>query len=231
MNIQFDNMSKYTLLLVEDDSALSLILKEFFETSGLKVVQAMDGEEAMRLYAKVFPDIILMDIEMPKKNGFEVIEEIRSSDYTTPIILMTGARLDDASIIRGYELGAINYQKKPVYPPILLSIILSKLHPTIVIKHLKIGDKSFILENQCITMGELTINLREREALVLRTLIDNVNVPVPRKKLIYIIWGNDLPANNNMLDGIISSLRKALSLIPELEIRSIYGKSLVLKKS
>lgn len=231
MNCQFDNMSKYTLLLVEDDSALSLILKEFFETSGLKVVQAMDGEEAMCLYAKSFPDIILIDIEMPKKNGFEVIEEIRSSDYTTPIILMTGSRMDDASIIRGYELGAVNYQKKPVSPPILLSIILSKLHPTIVIKHLKIGHKSFILENQCITMGELTINLREREALVLRTLIDNVNVPVPRKKLIYIIWGNDLPANNNMLDGIISSLRKALSLIPELEIRSIYGKSLVLKKS
>jgi len=223
-------MSKYTLLLVEDDSVLSSVLKDFFEINGLKVVQAMDGEEAMRLYAKVYPDIVLMDIEMPEKNGFEVIEEIRSSDYTTPIILMTGSRMDDASMIRGYELGAINYQKKPVSPPVILSIILSKLHPTIVVKQLKIGEKLLILQNQSVTMDDFTINLREREALVLQTLLDNVNVPVSRKKLVDIIWRNDLPANYNMLDGIMYSLRKALHIIPELEIQTIYGRGIALKK-
>jgi len=223
-------MSKYTLLLAEDDSVLSSVLRDFFEINGLKVVQAMDGEEALRLYAKVYPDIVLMDIDMPKKNGFEVIEEIRSSDYTTPIILMTGSNMDDGSMIRGYELGAINFQKKPVSPPVILSIILSKLHPNIVVKNLKLGKKLFVLKNQCISMDELTVNLREREALVLQTLMDNVNVSVSRKKLLEIIWGNDIPANNNMLDGIISSLRKALQPIPDLEIHTIYGKGIVLKK-
>jgi len=224
-------MSKYTLLLAEDESVLSSVLSDFFVINGLNVVQAMDGEEALQLYAKVFPDIVLMDIDMPKKNGFEVIEEIRSSDYTTPIILMTGSRMDDTSIIRGYELGAINFQKKPVSPPVILSIILSKLHSNIIVKNLKIGDNLFVLKNQCITLDGLTINLREREALVLQTLMDNVNVSVPRKKLLEIIWGNDLLSNNNMLDGITHSLRKALHIIPELEIHTIYGRGLMLKKT
>lgn len=119
----------YKILLVEDDVVLATVLKEFFMTDELFAVShAADGEEAISLYNEEHPHLIVLDVVLPKKSGFEVIAEIRAKDYLIPILMMTGTELEPKSIIKGYELGAFNYIMKPVLPQALLAQIKTLLH-------------------------------------------------------------------------------------------------------
>lgn len=220
---------KRKLLLVDDDRVLIRTLGDFFEENGLKVIYAEDGKSAIKTFFREVPDMVILDIDLPIKNGFEVIEEIRLEDFITPIILMTGSVLSDEGKIRGYELGAIQYLEKPVSPWVLLAQIKAKLNPPVKMKVLQIGQKKFVLQNQILSESEVSITLREREALILSALFEVPNQLVNRSKISTLIWGYENSKNNKVIDNLVYNLKHSLADFPELTIRSTYSKGYTLR--
>lgn len=226
-------MIRSKILLIEDDLGLASTLKDFFEDNGLTVLHAPSGEIGLEVYTNESPDLIILDIILPEKNGFEVIDEIRKNDMTTPIIMITGSELDDASHIRGYDSGATNYVLKPVSPSVLLAQIRAKLIPktphTQSKKIYRLGNLIAELDKQSLITKDCTVKLRERDATVLEMLLDNKNNVVLRSSLLQLIWNTDSPTNNNMLDGIITRLRKALVPFDNIQIINQYGSGFILQ--
>jgi DNA-binding response OmpR family regulator len=220
---------KKKLLLVDDDCVLSKVLGDFFKEQGFIVLFAEDGGMALKIFSREMPDLVLLDIDLPVKNGFEVIEDIRKEDVLTPIILMTGSLVDEQSKIRGYELGAIQYLEKPVSPAVLLAQIRFRFNPPVKEAMLRVGSKVFLLRNQTLCVEGTELHLREREALILEALFETPNQLVLRKKLQTLIWGNNSVKNNKMIDNLVHHLKKMLEGFPELEIRNLYSRGYTLR--
>lgn len=220
---------KKKILLVDDDKILRTILEAFFREKGFAVSSASDGADALIHYNKEIPDMVLLDLDMPNMNGFQVVEAIRQEDCITPIILMTGSWIDETHKIRGYELGAIQFLEKPVTPMVLLAQINSLLNPPL--KECKVCSyqHNFKLSNQTLVVDDKKIILREREAQILATLFEHPNYMVSRQKIQTLIWGNDDVRNNKTLDNLIYQVKRKLEDYPELVIRSCYSKGYVLE--
>lgn len=219
---------KKKLLLVDDDMYFAKITGDFFEDNDFCVSYAGDGEEALKVFAKETPDLVLLDVDLPVKSGFEVMESIRSEDFITPIIFISGSKLDEKSKIRGYELGAIQYLEKPIPLKVLLAQIQSWLNPPVKKYDLCAGKRVFKLRNQILTVEDMEIRLREREALILAFFFVQPNFIVTRKKLMQLIWGDDSLRNSKTLDNLIHVLKKKIEVIPELKIKSYYSKGYML---
>lgn len=220
---------KKKILLVDDDKTLRTILEDFFKKNGFSVTPASDGALAVSLYNKEMPDLVLLDLDLPIMNGFQVVEAIRQEDCITPIILMTGSWFDEAFKIRGYELGAIQFLEKPVSPTVLLAQIRSLLNPPQKENIIYCEKHKFKLCNQTLMVNDQKILFREREALILSTLFEHPSIMVGRKKLQTLIWGNDDARNNKTLDNLIYQVKKKLEIFPELVIKSCYSKGYVLE--
>ena len=210
------------ILLIEDDIQLGGTLKDFFECNGLTVLWATDGETGLKLYHQHPPKLILLDIVLPGMDGFEVIEEIHKTDTHTPVILMTGSELEIKHQIRGYQLGAVNYLKKPVIPQVVLAQINNLITPT-SIKRYKISEINIFIDNQSLSINNRELLLRDKEIRLLTLLLDRQNTVVPREEILMSIWGDDAHFLNNALDSSVSHLRKALAPFAEINIESIYG--------
>ena len=141
---------KNRILLVEDDRALGETLKDFFEANGLSVAWAQDGNAALKLFNSFNPKLILLDVILPGKDGFDVITEIHKTNTTVPIIFMTGTQFDASDQIKGYKLGAVNYLRKPVLPQVVLAQINNLLS--------NVSTRRFKLENWEILKLLLMIN-------------------------------------------------------------------------
>jgi len=223
-------MSK-NILIVDDDQTLLNVLNDFFTSNNFGVTLAQDGVSALSCYNKSIPDLLLMDLDMPQMNGFEVVEKIREEDYITPIILMTGSWLEERFKIKGYELGAVQFLEKPVELSVLLAQINSLLNPPVVERKVCGCGREFSLRGQTLTVGDFKIRFREREAQILGALFDLPGDVVSRKKILMLIWGDDDYRNNKSLDNLIYQLKKKLEALPELSIRSNYSRGYVLELS
>lgn len=210
------------ILLIEDDIQLGSTLKDFFECNGLTVWWAIDGETGLKLYNQHHPKLILLDVVLPGMDGFEFIEEIHKTDTQTPVILMTGSELETKHQIKGYQLGAVNYLKKPVIPQVVLAQINNLIAPA-SIKRYKVADIHIIIDNQSLTIDNVALQLREKEAQLLILLLDRQNTVVSRDEVLLSVWGDNSHYLNNALDSSVSHLRKALAAFPEINIESIYG--------
>lgn len=221
---------KRRILLVDDDKTLSGILGAFFEENDFNVFYANNGADAIGIYKKEMPELILLDLELPNISGFEVIEIIRNQDYITPIILMSGTYNNEESKIRGYELGAIQFLEKPVSPKVILAQILNKLNPPVFEKIIVIGENTYKLKNQILFTPNERIHLREREALILSLLFDNPGDLILREKIYYKIWGYVDYRNKKTLDTLMHSLKKRLEPCLDFKISNKYSKGFVLEK-
>jgi len=210
------------ILLIEDDIQLGRTLKDFFECNGLSVFWAKDGETGLKLYNQHHPKLILLDVALPMMDGFEVIEEIHKTDTHTPVILMTGSEFQTKHQIKGYQLGAVNYLKKPVIPQVVLAQINNLITPA-SIKRYKVADTHIIIDNQSLTINNVELQLREKEAQLLTLLLDRQNTVVSREEVLLSVWGDNSHYLNNALDSYVSHLRKTLAAFPEINIESIYG--------
>lgn len=219
---------KSTILLVDDDLTLAGILRDFFEENGFYVLTADNGASGIKTYKCEKTDIVLLDLDMPVLNGFEVVEKIRQEDYTTPIILMTGSWLTEKDKIRGYELGVVQFLEKPVSTSVLLAQIRSLLNPPLIERKLVHAGRVFRLGNQVLTVDDKTIRFREREAMVLATLMEHPGAIISRKKLLTMIWSDDDNRNNKSLDNIIYQIKKKIAEYPEINIKNMYSKGYVL---
>jgi DNA-binding response OmpR family regulator len=214
-----------TILIAEDDLALAMILQKIFEEKGFRVYAADNGITAWEQYRVNKPQAALIDVEMPGKNGWEVLDQIREENQTIPIIIMSGKKLSKADSSKSYELGATSFIRKPFDQEELLCHINSLVNSIYgCSKTLYWGNIQLNVSSRILHISKNEYKLTDRENSVLSILIKNASRIVETKEFMNHIWhDNDcLQSNNQMLKNVITGLRKILE--PEgVKIESVYN--------
>ncbi|MEP0264997.1 response regulator transcription factor [Dokdonia sp.] len=218
-------MSKIPLLLAEDEPALGQIVKESLETRDFDVTLCTDGLQALQSYTNRNPAIIVLDVMMPKMDGFTVAKEIRKLDDTIPIIFLT-AKSQTADVVEGFSIGGNDYLKKPFSIEELIVRINNLLNRSLEQKNadtLKIGEYIFEFPKQVLRFRENTQNLTHREAHLLFHLYKNKNQVLDRSLILKKLWGDDDFFNGRSMDVFITKLRKKLKEDPTISIVNVRG--------
>lgn len=213
------------ILLAEDELALGTIVKESLETRGFQVLFAEDGEEAKNLYSSQKPELMVLDVMMPKKDGFTLVKEIRKLDDRIPIIFLTSkSRTED--VVEGFGYGANDYLKKPFSMEELIVRIQALLdrkpgrEPS---EDVEIGRYSFNFSKQTIAIDGETSTLTHREAQLLNELYLHKNELTERTLILNTLWGSDDFFNARSMDVFITKLRKKLSADENIQIVNVRG--------
>jgi len=214
------------LLLAEDEPALGQIVKETLETRGFDVILCENGEKALKKYQLDSPEILVLDVMMPKKDGFTLAKEIRSIDDTIPIIFLT-AKSQTHDVVEGFSIGGNDYLKKPFSMEELIVRIENLLNRSKIQKtsdFLKIGDYTFDFPKQILQFKQTdTIQLTHREAHLLFHLIKNKNKVLDRSIILNKLWGNNDFFNARSMDVFITKLRKKLNKDASIQILNVRG--------
>jgi DNA-binding response OmpR family regulator len=209
------------ILIIEDDLFLGEVLKDYFEASGLAVAWAQDGNSGLQLFESYQPQLILADVILPDKNGFEVVTEIRKTNNVIPIIFMTGTQFEASDQIKGYKLGAVNYIRKPIIPQAVLVQINNLLNHTA--QRFTFENFNILINHQSIVINDTEIVLRDKEEKLLLLLLKNNQKVISRNDILLSIWNDNSHHLNNILDSTVSQLKKKLIAFPTLRIKSVYG--------
>lgn len=215
--------SKIKIILAEDEPALAQIIKESLETRNFEVVLCKNGEEAFDAYTKEKPELLVLDVMMPKKDGFTLAKEIRKLDKKTPIVFLT-AKSQTQDVVDGFQLGGNDYLKKPFSMEELIVRIhslLGRIQPEKNEEDIAIGSYLFNLTKQTLNHSGNMLFLTHREASLLHLLIENKNDILDRSLVLKKIWGDDDFFNGRSMDVFITKLRKKLSLDPNIQIINV----------
>ena len=224
-------MDNIKVLLAEDELALAHIVRESLEEAGFKVLLCADGEQALQKYKGDKPDILALDVIMPKMDGFEVARKIRELDKITPIIFLT-AKSQPKDVVAGFESGANDYLKKPFsVEELVVRIRVLLSHNRLLIRntdkpptvHYQISNLSFNPAKNTLQQGINTWQLTARESDILQLLCKSGHAVLPRKILLDTVWGDDSFFNARSLDVFITKLRRHLAADPNIQIINIRG--------
>jgi DNA-binding response OmpR family regulator len=218
------------VLLAEDDSNLGFVVKDNLQSSGYKVTLCPDGEVALKTFANENFDLCILDIMMPKKDGFVVASTIRDVNKEVPIIFLT-AKTMQIDKVKGFMLGADDYITKPFDFQELMLRIESILRRTKVLSHdeekkiesYTIGDYTFDIKNQILGHPKENKSLTKKETKILSFLCEHINDIAPRELILKNIWGTDDYFSGRSMDVFISKLRKYLSADDKIQISNIHG--------
>ena len=217
--------NKPKILLAEDEPSLGKIIKESLETRNFKVTHCLDGEEALTKYQTEKPDLLVLDVMMPKKDGFTLAKEIRKINPTIPIIFLT-AKSQTEDVIKGFKSGGNDYIRKPFSMEELIIRMLSLLknHSSSNEENtISIGKYLFNTQKQILQLNGKITNLTARETALLHELILSKNENVDRNYLLNKLWGNDDFFSGRSLDVFITRLRKKLKDDSNVKIINIRG--------
>ncbi|QNK76383.1 response regulator transcription factor [Winogradskyella sp. PAMC22761] len=218
--------NKIKLLLAEDEAALGQIIKESLETRDFEVTLCQNGEVAYNKYLSEAPEILVLDIMMPKKDGFTLAKEIRTIDDTIPIIFLT-AKSQTADVVEGFSIGCNDYLKKPFSMEELIVRVRNLVGRTKVQKTseiIKLGAFNFDFPKQQLKFkSEAPVQLTHREAHLLFHLIKNKNQVLDRSLILNKLWGTDDFFSTRSMDVFISKLRKKLSKDESIQIINVRG--------
>ncbi|RLL83290.1 response regulator ArlR [Petrotoga sp. HKA.pet.4.5] len=199
----------FRILVVEDDKSISRLLELELTHAGYIVKIAKDGDEALKLYENFKPDIILLDIMLPIRDGFEVAEAIRDYDSDIGIIMIT-ARGELESKVKGLK-NADDYVVKPFEIEEILARIEALLKRMGKTKELiKVGDIEIYPQNMEVLVNKNNVHLSLTEFNILKLLALNKNIVVSKEKILEEIWGYYDEENNNLVEVYINYLRKKL---------------------
>ncbi|MBD1386711.1 response regulator transcription factor [Mucilaginibacter rigui] len=222
-------MNKTSLLLVEDEPVLASIIKESLESRGFTVSVAGNGTEGWSLFHSIKPDICVVDVMLPKKDGYSLVRDIRTTNTHVPIIFLT-ARTQTEDVLKGLELGADDYMKKPFSIEELILRLKALLRRSempecdkAVEGDIILGSLLFNHQHLTITGAGDTAHLSQREGDLLRLLIRYKNQLLDRRTALLQLWGEDSRFNARSMDVYITRLRKFLKSESSLEILSIRG--------
>ena len=214
------------IVLAEDEAALGQIIKESLETRDFEVILCQDGEKAFKAYKSESPEIMVLDVMMPKKDGFTLAKELREIDDTIPIIFLT-AKSQTQDVVEGFTVGGNDYLKKPFSMEELIVRIHNLINRTKLQKTadiLEIGDYSFDFPKQLLTYRtEDTVQLTHREAHLLFHLIKNKNSVLDRSLILNELWGTDDFFSARSMDVFVSKLRKKLKQDDRIQILNVRG--------
>ncbi|TWR30513.1 response regulator transcription factor [Mucilaginibacter pallidiroseus] len=220
------------ILLVEDDPNLGLLLQDYLQLKGkFDVVLCKDGEEGLRAFTKQAYDLLILDVMMPKKDGFTLGKEIRKINPTVPIIFATAkAMIEDKT--QAFTLGGDDYITKPFRIEELLLRINALLKRTQAAEktddekpaQFSLGSYDFDYTSQIITRNGNTQKLSTKEAELLRLLCLKKNEVLTREEALLNIWHDDNYFNGRSMDVFLSKIRKYLKDDPSVEIINVHGR-------
>ncbi len=216
------------ILYVEDELFLGKIVRETLESRGFEVIMESDGAKATELFKRSQPDICVLDVMLPNKDGFTIADEIREIDEDVPIIFLT-AKTQTEDVVKGFNLGGNDYIRKPFSMEELIVRIQNLLRnkseapQKISSDKVTIGKYSFQVNRQVLSNGKEDRKLSYRESELLKLLYLNRDKIIDRKDILNLLWGNDSFFNSRNLDVYITKLRSYLKDDPSLEIITIKG--------
>jgi DNA-binding response OmpR family regulator len=216
------------ILIVDDNKQITSILEEYAKKEGYTTQIARDGQEAIKEFEKINPDIILLDVMMPKMDGFEVCREIRKKS-NVPILMIT-ARGEDFERIMGLDIGADDYIVKPFSPPEVMArirAILRRLNTGEEKKQslLSLHNLEINLDEYRVSIAGQPVSLTKKEIEILWTLASNRNRVFSRDHLLNSVWGYDYFGDTRTVDSHIKRLRAKLDAYEKdgWEIKTIWG--------
>jgi DNA-binding response OmpR family regulator len=216
------------ILYIEDELFLGKIVRESLESRGFNVIMEGDGAKATDLFKKSKPDICVLDIMLPNKDGFAIADEIRELDEEVPIIFLT-AKTQTEDVVKGFTLGGNDYIRKPFSMEELIvriqNLLRNKTEAPAKIQgdSVTIGTYQFQLNRQVLSNGKNDRKLSYRESELLKLLYENREKVIDRKDILNLLWGNDSFFNSRNLDVYITKLRSYLKEDSTLEIITIKG--------
>ena len=219
----------FSMLIVEDDQDVGIGLQDFFDLKGYDVTLATDGELAMEKIKEQEFDIVLLDIMLPKKNGFDVLKESQELGVTAPVLMLT-AKGEQEDILKGFGLGAEDYVTKPFNAEELAARVKAILHRTqppdkTPMNVYKIGDVEINFSTHEAKRGGDEVNFTALEFDILRYLIQNRGRTVTRRQLLRDVWGIEQEIITRTVDRHIASVRKKIEPDPNEpeHIETVYG--------
>jgi DNA-binding response OmpR family regulator len=221
-------MSKIKVLYAEDELFLGKIVKESLESRGFEVLMEADGANVLTLFKKNAPDICVLDVMLPNKDGFTIADEIRTLNEEVPIIFLT-AKTQTEDVLKGFSSGGNDYVRKPFSMEELIVRVQNLLKDKtgasqkISGNNAAIGKYNFQLNRQVLSGGTDERKLSFRESELLKLLFENRDRIIDRRDILNLLWGNDSFFNSRNLDVYITKLRSYLKEDPSLEIITIKG--------
>lgn len=220
----------YNILLVEDDDALRFIVKDNLEQNNYGVSVAEDGEKALEFFNQTNFDLIILDVMLPKTDGFQVAKTIREKNEHVPIIFLTARSMTEDKI-KGLTIGGDDYISKPFsMEELLLKIKIflkrSQSHPIDEepsAKTLKIGEFIFQPDELSLTINGNVRNLTLKEAELVKYFAENANKVLSRNDILENVWGANDYFLGRSLDVFISRLRKYFKPDPHIKITNLHG--------
>src|SRR6056297_19166 len=209
------------ILVVEDELSLIFTLRDTLESEGYDVVVSEEGTQAIEMVKEHKPDLMLLDIMLPGKSGYDIMDELRKEKYTFPVIMLT-AKDQEPDKVKGLSLGADDYLTKPFGVKELLARIEARLR--------RAGTYSTSGEVDILQLGEVKIDLMEgmvyrpdgeeieltsREVELIRYLLKSANEPVSRDELLEKVWRYEFSTNTRTVDVHISKLRAKIEIHPD----------------
>jgi two-component system alkaline phosphatase synthesis response regulator PhoP len=203
------------ILLVDDEPSIIQLSRMYLERDGFRVESAGDGEAALETVARLRPNLLVLDVMLPKMDGFEVCRRLRGENNPIPIIMLT-ARDEDIDKIIGLELGADDYLTKPFNPRELLARVKALLRRSEraagpVTTAIQLGELTIDPASREARCGQTTLDLRAQEFDLLLTLAENRGRVLSREKLLEMAWGFDYYGQTRTVDVHVGHLRRKLA--------------------
>ena len=223
-------MEKIRILLVDDDRQNSEFLRKFLEVEGYKVTYAENGRIGWEAFTTTKPDLVLLDVNMPEMNGFELAQLIREQNRDVLIFFLTD-RTEKADRLKGFDLKGNDYIPKPFYPEELIAKIKERFEhrqPTSSTR-MTIGQTIFDSNLSTIEINGTVHHLSARQSEILTILAQNIGQTVERDTILQTVWGNDSYANSLALNVQITYLRKMLEPDTSISIVSLKKRGYILE--
>ena len=220
------------ILFADDDLKYSMLLKRFLEQHGYEVTYAGNGRKAWEQFPEVKPSLVLLDINMPEMDGYEVAEHIRAIDPKVLIFFLTD-RTEKNDRLKGFSLKANDYLAKPFYPEELLARIEERfavgMAETVEEEAYRFGETTFIYSNNELRTRSSRVLITSRQADILRLLARNMDNVVSKEMIQETVWGTVNYANSLAVNVQMTYLRRALQHDATVRIESIKKKGYVLR--
>lgn len=214
------------ILLVEDDRPLVYFVRSLLERDGYRVIEASDGAMGLDLALKERPDLLVLDVDMPRLSGIAVCQELRRLQFNAPILLLTGGTRIDQKVA-GLDAGADDYLAKPFEPREFIARVqaLLRRQKRESLQHLAInlGDVHIDLAKKTAIRDGKSLSLTKTEYALIELLARNMDQPVSRETILDIVWGYTRFPNTRTVDTHIWRMRKKLGPRAEKNIQPVYG--------
>ena len=223
-------MERIRILLVDDDRQNSEFLRKFLEVEGYEVTYAENGRKGWEAFSAAKPDLVLLDVNMPVMNGFELARLIRERDLGVLIFFLTD-RTEKADRLKGFDLKGNDYIPKPFYPEELIAKIRERFEhrQASLPSRMTIGQTIFDSNLSTIEYAGTVQHLSARQSEILAILAQHIGQTVERSYLLEHVWGNDSYANSLALNVQISYIRKMLELDTSISIVSLKKRGYILE--